>query len=68
MTLPGNRNILEALDLSRKMVVLADKGESEAQDDSCAVLYGVIRDCAYTIKSRAEHERDQHRRNGHWQA
>jgi hypothetical protein len=67
MTLDGNRNILKALDLSREMVVLAEKGESEAADDSCAVLYGVIRDCAYTIKSRAEQERQQHRRDGYWE-
>ena len=62
----SSRYIQVALDYSRKLAVLADQGEIEARDDSCAVLYGVIRDCAFTIRSRAERERAQHEAQGRW--
>lgn len=61
-----NRHILDALELARRLTILADEGETDAQDDSCVVLYGVIRDCAYKIRNSAEQERDAHIARGIW--
>ena len=46
--------IFKALQLSKDMAMLAEEGEMQADDDGCAVLCGVIRDCAYKIRARAE--------------
>ena len=40
----------EILALSDEMIRLADRGEAEAEDGSCAILYGILRDSAYTLK------------------
>jgi len=66
MSNSSNSNLREALEMSRKMTILADQGEAESTDDGCAVLYGVIRDCAYKIKGRAEREREVHKVMGIW--
>jgi hypothetical protein len=63
---PCNRNILDALDQARKLLFLADKGDMQREDEGCGVLYGIIRDCAYRIKSLAEREQDEHRKRGIW--
>ena len=62
-----NEHILNALDLARQLIILADEGEASARDDSCAVLYGIIRDCAYRIRMQAEREVELHQTNGTWQ-
>jgi hypothetical protein len=61
-----DRHISRAMELAREMFLLADEGEAEACDDSCSVLYGIIRDCSYQIKARAEREAAIHRRNAIW--
>jgi hypothetical protein len=61
-----NTVIREALELARTLTVLADEGEASSRDDGCAVLCGVIRDCAYKIRSRAVHERDRRQELGLW--
>jgi hypothetical protein len=62
-----NQHILEALELSRKLFILSDEGESDAEDNSCVVLYGVIRDAAYKIRNHAERERQQHIQQRKWE-
>jgi len=57
----SNKFIRDALELARKLTILADDGEATSKDDGCAVLCGVIRDCAYKIRGRAEREREVHR-------
>jgi len=52
--------------MSRRLTILADEGEASSRDDGCAVLYGVIRDCAYKIKGRAEREKEVHKVLGIW--
>lgn len=59
-------HIAEALELARHLTILADEGESDAQDDSCVLLYSVIRDCAYRIRKQAVAERDAHAARGFW--
>ena len=61
-----NKHILDALELARKLTIVADEGERDAEDDSCVVLYGVIRDCAYKIRRQAEQERQAHIARGAW--
>jgi len=61
-----NKHIREALELSRKMIVLADKGDLDSEDDGCRVLYGIVRDCAYKIRARAEREREAHKKKSAW--
>ena len=67
MSKTPNQNIKEALEASRILTILADDGESASRDDGCAVLYGIIRDCAYKIRGRAEREREVHKILGIWE-
>jgi hypothetical protein len=62
-----NENIKEALRLSRELIILADNGERDSDDDGCILLYGIIRDCAYRIKAEAEREIEAHKANGKWE-
>lgn len=62
-----NENILKVLDLAREMIVLSDKGGADSEDDSCIMLYGVIRDSAYRIRKLAEDEKVSHKTNGNWE-
>jgi len=43
-----------ALRLAGRLIVLADEGEAEAKDDGCILLFGVVRDCAYRMRSETE--------------
>ena len=63
---PCNRHIRETFDMVRRMIILADEGEQDSTDDSCVVLYGIIRDSAYRIKAEAERERSRHVEKGTW--
>jgi hypothetical protein len=62
-----NENILKVLDLAREMIVVSDKGGADSEDDSCIMLYGVIRDSAYKIRQLAENEKESHKSNGTWE-
>jgi len=65
---PSTRGLIEkSLEASRQLTILADQGEAHCHDDGCAVLVGVIRDCAYKIRARAEQEREVHRLRGQWE-
>lgn len=61
-----NKHVRESLELTRKMIILADKADLDSEDDGCRVLYGMIRDCAYKIRARAESEREAHKKKGAW--
>ncbi len=54
------------MDLARKLLFLADKGDLQREDDGCGVLYGIIRDAAYKMKQAAENEKQNHIRHGTW--
>lgn len=62
-----NQHIRDALRLSRELLTLSARGEAEAPDDGCRVLYGIVMDCAHKIRSSAERERDAHRDMGLWE-
>lgn len=61
-----NQHIREVLEISRQLIILADQGDLDSEDDGCHVLYGIIRDCAYKIRAQAQRERAIHRDKGSW--
>jgi hypothetical protein len=63
---PFNENLRRTIALTREMLALADEGDRDRNDDSCAILYGILRDAAYRIRKKAEEECDRHRQQGKW--
>lgn len=63
---PCNDVITETISLAETMLLLSDRGDSVREDDSCGILYGVLRDSAYKIKKMAEAEMKNHIRNNTW--
>ena len=59
--------VRRAMRAAQELTLLADEGEAETHDDGCAVLFGVIRDCAYKIRSQAEREMDARKARGAWE-
>jgi hypothetical protein len=62
--LRSEESIFEVLRLAKDLMALADRGEIDAEDDSCRILFAVVRDCAYKIHAEAERERQVHRDRG----
>jgi hypothetical protein len=63
---PSNENLLRTIRLTREMIALADEGDRARDDDSCGILYSVLRDAAYRIRELAESECDSHKQKGKW--
>ncbi len=61
-----NENLLRMVRLTREMLALADEGDRDRDDDSCGILYGVLRDSAYRLRELANKECEKHRRSGKW--
>lgn len=53
-------HLRESVALSDKMLDLADRGVDGCQDNGCLVVYGIMRDCAYKIRERAQQELKEH--------
>ncbi|MDA0989347.1 MAG: hypothetical protein O3A51_01170 [Verrucomicrobia bacterium] len=68
MVCQNSKYIRKAMHVARQLNVLADECESEAIDDGCAVLVGVVRDCAYKIRAQAEREMLSRKANGAWES
>jgi hypothetical protein len=58
--------------LTREMLRLADDGDRDRNDDSCGILYGILRDSAYRLRRLVVDElRQLHRgtsRRSDWSA
>jgi hypothetical protein len=54
------------LDLARQLLFIADKGDMQREDEGCGVLYGIVRDSAYKIRTQAQQEKEAHRQRGMW--
>jgi hypothetical protein len=61
-----NAILIRTLQLTDKMVELADLGDEARQDVGCGVLYGLLRDSAFKIRKLAEQEKQDHIRRGAW--
>ncbi len=48
------------------MLGIAEKGNTDREDDGCGILYGVMLDSAYKIKQIAEAEKEKHIKKGWW--
>ncbi|MBN1867756.1 hypothetical protein JW916_10730 [Candidatus Sumerlaeota bacterium] len=67
MQQPCNRHLKETIAIADRLIELAEEGEVECRDNGCAVVYGVVRDCAYRIRTEAERERTAHQALGQWE-
>lgn len=63
---PCSQSIIKTIELSKRMLELADEGDAVREDRNCGVLYSVLRDSAYRIKQLAESEREAHIKKGWW--
>jgi hypothetical protein len=48
--------------LARKLMLVADQGDQSAVDDTCRILFGIVRDCAHKVDGAARQELDVHSR------
>jgi len=51
----SNEHILRALEIANNLMCLANNEVGLADEGSCGILSGVMRDCAYKIRRHAEH-------------
>lgn len=58
-----DKNVLKAIALAEQLLRLADEGDAHRHDVGCGILYGVLRDSAYRIRSLAQGEIGEHKRN-----
>jgi hypothetical protein len=63
---PCNRHIVKTLKLVDEMIDLADRGDTDREDNGCGILYGVLRDSAFKLRKLAEEEKLNHIRKGWW--
>jgi len=61
---PCDKNLKSTLQLTDKMIELANKGDAEREDTGCGILYGVLLDSAYKLKKLAECEKQRHIQKG----
>ena len=66
MSAPYNDNLRRTLRLTQEMLALADEGDRDRVDDSCGILFGILRDMAYRLRKVAESECEKHQRAGRW--
>lgn len=60
-------NIARTIELAKKMIKLAEKGDEHREDPGCGILYGVLLDSGYRILHLAEKEKQNHIDKGWWQ-
>jgi hypothetical protein len=60
------RNIMNVMRLCSDMLICADRGDLQRKDESCGVLFGVVRDNAYKMLDLARKERNSHIAKGTW--
>lgn len=61
---PCDENLKRVVRLTREMLALADEGDRDRTDDSCGILFGVLRDAAYRIRKLGEEEIQRHEKKG----
>ena len=53
---PTERILLDTIDLSRRLLEIADRGEATAAEDRCRIFFTTLRDSAYKIQKAAKEE------------
>ena len=48
------------------MLALADEGDLDRNDDTCGIIYAILRDNAYRIRRLVEAEEATHKYSGKW--
>lgn len=66
MSKPFNENLRRLLGLTREMLALADEGDQDRTDNTCGIIYGILRDAAYKLRKLAEDECKKHEQEGKW--
>ena len=66
MSAPQNECLRRTRLLADEMLRVADEGDRYREDESCGILYGVLRDAAYRIRALAEREQKNHVHSGKW--
>jgi hypothetical protein len=61
-----DESIRKTIEISKRMLDLADEGDAGREDTGCGVLYSVLRDSAYKIRQLAELEKEAHVKKGWW--
>jgi hypothetical protein len=61
-----DQNIQQTIEIANQMISLAARGDADREDSGCGVLYGVLLDSAYRIRSLAENEKREHIKKGGW--
>ena len=56
-----NKYISKAMEMAKALMAIADEAEAAGCDDSCCILFGVMRDCAYKIRKQAERQYKVHK-------
>jgi len=61
-----NDNLRRVKKLTQEMLALADEGDRDRDDDSCGIIYGILRDSVYRLRAPTEKERQRHERLEKW--
>jgi len=63
---PYNDNLKRLIQMTRDMLALSDEGDRDRNDDTCGIIYGILRDTGYRLRKLAEEECDKHKSSGKW--
>ncbi len=55
-----DKNLHKVIQLCYEMLELADHGDQFRRDTGCGIVYGMLRDVAYKVRSMAQKEISQH--------
>lgn len=66
MSKPYNDNLKRLIQMTRDMLALSDEGDRDRNDDTCGIIYGILRDTGYRLRKLAEEECDKHKSSGKW--
>ena len=66
MSKPYNLNLKKLIQMTRDMLALSDEGDRDRNDDTCGIIYGILRDTGYRLRKLAEEERQKHKQAGKW--
>lgn len=62
----ANACILKVIKLCEALLSCADSGDLAREDETCGVLFGIVRDCSYKMLHAAENEQLLHIARGTW--